>query len=89
VFTHLRSSDGNIIAQHDGPPAGGARPLTEWSPGEAYVDIHPMAFADGQRGYTGPATIIVGLYNPEAPQERVVTDQGAEYATLVLVNVVP
>jgi hypothetical protein len=89
VFTHLRTSDGDIIAQHDGPPAGGATPLTEWSPGQTFVDVHPMAFAEGQRGYTGPATIIVGLYNPEATQERVATSQGGDYVTLVTVNVIP
>jgi hypothetical protein len=89
VFTHLRSGDGNIIAQHDGLPGGGARPLVEWSPGETIVDVHQMAFAEGARGYTGTATLIVGLYNPEAAHERVVTDTGADYVTLVTVNVVP
>jgi hypothetical protein len=88
VFTHLRSGDGSIIAQHDGPPAGGARPLAEWSPGETIVDVHQMAFSDGARDYTGTATLIVGLYNPEAVQERVVADTGADYVTLVTVNVV-
>jgi hypothetical protein len=88
VFTHLRSGDGNIIAQHDGPPAGGSRPMVEWSPGEVIVDIHQMAFTDGARDYSGAATLIVGLYNPEAAQERVVTDTGADYVTLVTVNVV-
>jgi hypothetical protein len=88
VFTHLRSSDGDIIAQHDGPPAGGVRPLTEWSPGEIVVDVHQMAFVDGYRDYIGPATLIVGLYNPEAAHERVVTDTGSDYVTLVTVDVV-
>jgi len=89
VFTHLQSDDGSILAQHDGPPAGGARPLTEWSPGETIVDVHQMAFVEGARDYTGTATLIVGLYNPETPQERVVTGTGADYVTLVTVNVVP
>jgi hypothetical protein len=89
VFTHLRADDGSILAQHDGPPAGGARPLTEWSPGETMVDVHQMGFADSAHNYTGTATLIVGLYNPEVPQERVVTDTGVDYVTLVTVNVVP
>jgi hypothetical protein len=89
VFTHLRSSDGSIVAQHDGPPGGGNPPMTEWSPGETVVDVHPMAFAEDQRGYSGPATIIVGLYNPEAVGERVVTDAGGDLVTLVSVNVAP
>ena len=89
VFTHLRSSDGNIIAQHDGPPGGGDRPMIEWASGETVVDVHSMVFVEGQRGYTGPATIIVGLYNPESVGERVVTSAGVDYVTLVSVNVVP
>jgi hypothetical protein len=88
VFTHLRSNDGSIIAQHDGPPAGGARPMMEWSPGETFVDVHQMVFIEGYRDYTGPATIVVGLYNPEATHERVVTDKGGGYISLVAVNVV-
>jgi hypothetical protein len=89
VFTHLRSSDGSIIAQHDGPPGGGDRPMVEWSSGETVVDVHQMVFAEERRDYTGPATIIVGLYNPESVGERVVTSAGADYVTLVAVNVIP
>jgi hypothetical protein len=62
--------------------------LAEWSPGEVIVDVHQMAFTDGARDYTGAATLIVGLYNPESVQERVVADTGADYVTLVTVNVV-
>jgi hypothetical protein len=89
VFTHLRSGEGGIIAQHDGHPGGGSHPLSEWSPGETVVDVHPMVFEEAHRGYTGPATIVVGLYNPGAPQERVFTDRGVDYVTLVVVNIVP
>ena len=89
VFTHLRKDDGSIIAQHDGPPGGGARPLTEWAPGEVVVDVHVMTFNAEDREYTGAATIAVGLYNPEAPADRVRTGTGADYVTLpVAVNVV-
>ena len=89
VFTHLRSGDGNIIAQHDGPPGGGDRPMVEWSSGETIVDVHSMTFVEEYRGYTGPATIIVGLYNPEAVGDRVMTSTGVDYVTLVSVNVIP
>jgi hypothetical protein len=88
VFTHLRAGDGSILAQHDGPPSGGARSMVEWSTGETFVDVHQMVFADSARDYTGPATLIIGLYNPEAAAERVVTDAGADYVTLVTVNIV-
>jgi hypothetical protein len=86
VFTHLRSSSGDIIAQHDGPPS--ARPMSEWASGEVIVDIHPMAFVPSFRDYAGSAVIVAGLYNPEATGERVLTGSGAEYVTLVTINVV-
>jgi hypothetical protein len=63
--------------------------MIEWASGETVVDVHSMVFVEGQRGYTGPATIIVGLYNPESVGERVVTSAGVDYVTLVSVNVVP
>ncbi len=89
VFTHLRKDDGSIIAQHDGPPGGGARPLMEWVPGEVVVDVHVISFNAEYREYTGPATIAVGLYNPEVPGDRVRTGAGVDYVTLpVTVNVV-
>jgi hypothetical protein len=63
--------------------------MVEWSSGETVVDVHQMVFSEEHRDYTGPATIIVGLYNPEAAGERVVTSAGADYVTLVAVNVIP
>jgi hypothetical protein len=82
VFTHLRKDDGNIIAQHDGPPGGGVQPMVEWSPGGVIVDVHPMAFGQEYPDFAGPATIAVGLYNPEVPAERALVSTGGDYVTL-------
>jgi hypothetical protein len=85
VFTHLLSADGRLIAQHDGMPDGGARPIDTWTPGEVITDLHPMAFYDA--GYAGPARIVVGLYDPATG--RVPTETGSDSITLpVTVNVV-
>jgi len=62
VFTHLLAEDGHLIGQHDGPPAGGNRPVTQWTAGEVIEDLHSMAFQD--TSYAGPARIAVGLYDP-------------------------
>jgi hypothetical protein len=88
IFTHLRKDDGNIIAQHDGPPAGGNRPMTTWGPGASVIDVHLMAFAEEHWGYAGSATIAVGLYNPEVPAERVLVSTGGDYVTLPVTLVV-
>ena len=67
VFTHILAADGHLVAQHDGPPAAGARRTPGWLPDEVITDHHDMVFRET---YTGPAVIEVGLYNP-ATMERV------------------
>jgi hypothetical protein len=87
VFTHLVAQDGHLIAQHDGAPAGGARPTTSWAPGESIVDAHALAFSD--LSYAGPATLRVGLYDP-GTGDRVLTNTGADYVVLpITLDIVP
>lgn len=86
VFTHLLAPDGRLIAQHDGAPAGGTRPLDTWTPDETIVDVHPLAFYDV--GYVGPARIAVGLYDPAVG--RVPTTTGDDRVILpITVNIAP
>lgn len=61
VFAHVLDGDGNLVAQHDGPPAGGAWPTMWWIPGEVVDDAHeiPLPSADLPAG----ATLEVGLYD--------------------------
>jgi hypothetical protein len=86
VFTHLLTEDGQyLIAQHDGAPAGGTRPLDTWTSGETIEDVHPMAFYDPS--YTGLAQVAVGLYDPAAG--RVPTSTGQDHFVLpITINVV-
>lgn len=88
VFTHLLAASGEVrlIAQHDGVPANGTRPITSWVAGETIVDPHLMAFAAEHLDYIGPATISVGLYDPATG--RVPTETGSDYVILpVTINV--
>lgn len=86
VFTHLLAGDGHLVAQHDGGPAGGTRPATGWTPGETIVDSHLLAFYD--TAYTGPARIVVGLYEPAAG--RVLAGTGDDHVVLpVAISVIP
>ncbi|GIK58821.1 MAG: hypothetical protein HND44_14585 [Chloroflexi bacterium] len=62
VFVHLLAADGRLIGQHDAPPANGDRPTTGWITGEYITDPHTITFREP--GYTGPAQIAVGLYDP-------------------------
>ncbi len=78
VFTHVLAADGHLIAQHDGPPAAGARPTPGWLPGEIIADYHEMAFREA---YTGLAVIEVGLYDP-GTRERVIAATGETFVIL-------
>jgi hypothetical protein len=58
VFAQLLDDAGQLIAQHDGPPASGWVPTRLWQPGDRIVDTHVI---------TAPlrsGRIIVGMYNP-------------------------
>jgi hypothetical protein len=81
VFTHLLAEDGRLIAQHDGVPGEGSRPLSSWVTGEYILDPHDMAFRE--TGYTGPATVEVGLYDPQTG-ERVTLRDGSQQLVLPL-----
>jgi hypothetical protein len=90
VFTHLLSESGQLIAQHDGPPANGAAPTSDWEAGATIQDTHQLTFKSEAGNYTGSATVMVGLYDPGNVSARVNTSQGQDYAILpTTVNVVP
>jgi hypothetical protein len=45
VFVHLLDGDGQLVANHDGPPRDGRHPSTTWIPGEIVIDVHRVALA--------------------------------------------
>jgi hypothetical protein len=79
VFAHLIGPDGRLAGQHDGIPASGSRPTSEWLRGEFITDPHTMIWRSP--ALVGPATIAVGLYDP-ATGERLRTRDGAEVFSL-------
>lgn len=81
VFVHALDERGEIVAQHDGRPALGARPTTTWLLGEYVRDPHPLPVrADG---LTQPLAVAVGLYDPASGQ-RLTTGDGQDRAMLTL-----
>ncbi len=60
VFAQLLSEADEMLAQHDAPPDGGARPTTTWLPGEVVADPHPLVVPAAR----GRARLLVGLYDP-------------------------
>jgi 4-amino-4-deoxy-L-arabinose transferase-like glycosyltransferase len=62
TFVHLLDADGVIVAQDDGPPAGGEAPPLGWLPGEYLTDTHRLQLPAGLPD--GEYRLEVGLYDP-------------------------
>lgn len=81
VTVQLLSSEGILLAQHDGEPDSGSRPTTGWLEGEYIIDRHELQFREEMAGYTGAAQLIVALYDPQTGT-RLQTRSGSNYAML-------
>jgi hypothetical protein len=68
VFLHLTDGPGNVVAQHDGEPAGGSRPTTGWEPGEVIIDNHGLLVPADLP--PGEYTLRLGLYDAFDPNAR-------------------
>jgi hypothetical protein len=66
TFIHLLDAEGEIVAQHDGPPGDGELPTLGWLPSEYLTDTHllqlPFDLADGVY------RLAAGLYDPVTSQ---------------------
>jgi hypothetical protein len=62
VFVHLLDEAGQIVAQTDSAPAGGARPTSSWGEGEMIVDRHGLML--GNDFALGAYELRVGMYLP-------------------------
>lgn len=61
-FVHLLDARGEIIAQHDAPPAGAANPTHLWVPGTSVRSSFPLQVPSGTEG--GELRLRIGLYEP-------------------------
>ncbi len=61
VFVHVYDDGGALVAQSDGPPAGGLAPLALWRPGDSLRDARRI---DLSALPPGSYVIAVGVYNP-------------------------
>lgn len=60
VFVHLLDGAGQLAAQADGPPLGGAYPTSWWWPGQLIEDVRQVRAPDSPGAYR----VAVGLYEP-------------------------
>jgi hypothetical protein len=79
VFTHLLHPGGQIVAQHDGWPASGARPTAGWVKDEIIVDTHLLTFTAPD--FQGTGQVEIGLYD-QATGERLLLADGSDHLVL-------
>jgi hypothetical protein len=66
VYVHWLDDAGTLVAQHDGAPAAGRRPVSTWQPGEVILDRHGARVPEG---WQGRIHIVVGWYNPVSGEQ--------------------
>ena len=75
VFVHLADASQRPWAQHDGPPAAGARPTTGWMAGEYVRDDRRLTI--GSDVPPGRYRLLVGLYGPDGKRLPATDASGA------------
>jgi hypothetical protein len=71
AFVHLVDAAGNIVAQHDGIPAGGELPTNIWAQGEIVADTHTLSLPPDLA--PGAYALRLGLYLPDTGERLPVT----------------
>ncbi|HLG69266.1 MAG TPA: glycosyltransferase family 39 protein, partial [Chloroflexota bacterium] len=82
VFTHVIDAEGNIWAQRDSDPAGGARPTSWWKPGDRIEDNYGLLLLPGTP--PGQYQLEVGMYDPAQPSRRQPVTAGGSGDRLLL-----
>jgi mannosyltransferase len=68
VTVQILRPDGTLASQHDAEPGGNQALTTTWPPGEIVIDLHGVVVPPELP--PGTYAIIVGLYDINAPHER-------------------
>lgn len=84
VFVQLISAEGLLVAQRDAEPVSGRAPTTIWQPGKVVRDPHGLIVPNDLP--PSHYTLIVGLYNPFNPDERLPVNDG-DHLNLGLITV--
>lgn len=79
LFVHLIDGQGNIVAQRDQIPLGGARPTMGWAPGEVVTDSLDLSIGAGVP--PGDYSIRIGWYDAQTG-ERILLAEGGDFTIL-------
>jgi len=84
VFVHVLDQDGKLVAQYDGPPAGGELPTRAWSPGATVTDTISISLPPSLP--PGTYRVIAGLYNAATGARLPVAGGGSGPVDIVLLG---
>ena len=84
VFVHVLDQDGKIVAQYDGPPAGGELPTRAWSPGATSADAISIPLPSSLS--PGAYRLIAGLYDAATGARLPVAGGGGGPVDIVLLG---
>jgi 4-amino-4-deoxy-L-arabinose transferase-like glycosyltransferase len=85
VFVHLLGADGQVVAQQDSPPGGGASPTSSWVPGEYVTDTYQLVVKPDISA--GEYRVEIGMYDPATGVRLLVLDaEGRPQADRVLLS---
>jgi hypothetical protein len=76
VFVHLLDEAGQLVASHDGPPAGGRFPTASWRPGMTVPDVHTLTLPPDLP--PGTYELRAGLYDPQTGERLALTFQDGQ-----------
>ncbi len=79
LFVHLIDGQGNIVAQRDQIPLGGARPTMGWAPGEVVTGSLDLSIGAGVP--PGDYSIRIGWYDAQTG-ERILLAEGGDFTIL-------
>jgi hypothetical protein len=87
VFVHLLGEHDRAIAQRDAPPGLGARPTSQWTPGQVVADPYLLGLPETTYA-PDQAVWEVGLYDAQTGY-RLPTDDGGDNVLFGAISVLP
>ena len=84
VFVQLLNQDGVLLAQHDAEPVGGQAPTIAWEAGQPIIDHHAILIPNSLS--ITHNTLIVGVYNSDQPDKRVLIEGGQDAYSLATIT---
>jgi hypothetical protein len=87
VTVQLLAPDGSLVSQHDAEPGGNLALTTTWTPGQTVIDLHGLIVPPDRA--PGQYTVIVGMYDLNAPLDRLPVTGSGDHLKLASLEIIP